>query len=136
MTLNCIPQDVLLALQAGGISDAEASAWEEHLLDCPDCLVRTRTIRNQDTLVAALNAGRGATLSTSESVVVQQLMQRLADRSQLESEVAEPSVAAEESTLHSQAKSVTDAPETRGLPAASLLSAGTQLGPYRIHEKL
>jgi formylglycine-generating enzyme required for sulfatase activity len=78
----CIPDDRLRALMLGELSEDDAGPLEEHLLQCADCVQRTRSLRSADTLVAALQVAGAEELSAAQSSVVEQLVERLCDRSQ------------------------------------------------------
>src|SRR5439155_10738967 len=82
-TTACIPDDRLILLLLGELSDDDAAPLESHLLDCPACVARTRSLRPADTLVAALRDARASELPAEQSSSVQRLVERLFDRSQL-----------------------------------------------------
>src|SRR5262245_29274047 len=79
----CIPDDRLKQLLVGGLSDQEAQPLEQHLLACPVCVARTRSLRSGDTLVLALQKAGGRSPCTDEPSVVGELVERLSDRSHL-----------------------------------------------------
>ncbi len=80
---TCIPDERLRPLLLGELSDEDAAPLESHLLECPQCVARTRTLRSSDTLVAALQNAGSPDLSAAASNSINQLVQRLSDRSQL-----------------------------------------------------
>ena len=79
---SCISDDHLRGLLLGELSDEDAAPLETHLLECPQCVARTRSLRSADTLVIALQRARNAELPAAQSNSIDRLVQRLSDRSQ------------------------------------------------------
>ena len=79
---SCIPDDRLRELLLGELTEQESQPLEQHLLACPSCVARTRSLRSADTLVSAL-AGGLADADDSPSADIDRVMQQLTDRSHL-----------------------------------------------------
>src|SRR5262245_49768088 len=80
MKTSCISDDQLRLLLVGELSDQDAQPLEQHLLDCPSCVARTRSLKSADTLVSALQHAGGSQAAGCESAVVDELVQKLSDR--------------------------------------------------------
>jgi len=80
---GCISDDRLKLLLVGELSDQEAQPLEQHLLECPSCVTRTRSLQSADTLVSALQHAGGGQPVGAQSAVIDQLVQKLSDRSHL-----------------------------------------------------
>ncbi len=80
---SCISDDHLRGLLLGELSDDDATPLENHLLECPACVARTRKLQSADTFVAALQHARKWELPAAQSSSIEMLVQRLSDRSQL-----------------------------------------------------
>ncbi len=136
---NCIPEEALQRLHSGDISDDAAAEWEAHLLSCPDCLQRIRMVNATDPLSSALGEVRQLPNAPADPPIVDELMQRLSDRQEMEalSQTA-VSMAAEYATqrLDSDAIRASSASHVAAIVTSARLPAGTQLGPYRIIAKL
>lgn len=83
MTVSeCISDEALKLLMVGKLSDAEAAPLDEHLLSCPSCVVRTRSLATADTLVSALQGAGVSEPSPDHSTTISKLVVHLRDRSQ------------------------------------------------------
>ncbi len=56
--LICPDNETLQRLLLGRLPDAERAAWEEHLLDCPNCAATAETLNVGDSLTEAIARGR------------------------------------------------------------------------------
>lgn len=134
---ECIPDDVLQSLTVGDLSEEKAASWEEHLLQCPDCLARTRSIGKADTLVDALRASRHLQESADEISAVEALEQRIVETSREDVMSSAPTAASEvdQPTFLSSPSPVTAAP-TVHITGTAAIVPGNLFGPYRILKKL
>ncbi|MBX3450957.1 MAG: SUMF1/EgtB/PvdO family nonheme iron enzyme [Planctomycetaceae bacterium] len=134
---ECIPDDVLQSLTVGDLSEEKAAFWEEHLLDCPECLARTRSVCKADTLVDALRASRHLQESADEAAAVEALKQRLVEASREDVMSSAPTAASEvdQPTFLSSPSPVTAAPTVQITGTAAIVP-GNLFGPYRILKKL
>jgi anti-sigma factor RsiW len=55
---DCISEDQLRALVLGEVSEQDAGPLEEHLLECPQCVARTRALRSGDRQAKRAHLGR------------------------------------------------------------------------------
>ena len=83
MASRCLSDDVLHSLLIGTMSDDDVAVCESHLTECPDCLVRTRSLKTSDTLDNLLAQARDVEWSSEEEAEIERLKSHVADRSQL-----------------------------------------------------
>ena len=80
---DCLSDAVLQSLLIGGMTDAQAAPYEEHLAQCPECAERTRHLKTSDTLVALVAEAGRIECPAEEKEAARQLIERLSDRSKL-----------------------------------------------------
>lgn len=79
----CISDEALELLLLGKLPEADAEPLDEHLLHCPTCVARTRSLAGADTLVAELQpVGQADGMTPADAAAVSRLVARISDRSQ------------------------------------------------------
>jgi serine/threonine protein kinase/WD40 repeat protein/formylglycine-generating enzyme required for sulfatase activity len=80
---RCLSDDSLHSLLVGTMSDDDVAVCESHLAECPNCLVRTRSLKTSDTLDNLLSQMKDVEWSREEEAEIERLKPHIADRSQL-----------------------------------------------------
>ncbi|MBI1348673.1 SUMF1/EgtB/PvdO family nonheme iron enzyme [bacterium] len=136
---NCIPDPILPALLEGLLSDEESLLWEEHLLQCPQCLERTRNLTTSQTVAGQSHDSVPPAREIVDEPIspsLEALMQRLSDRSRF-GPIADAGFS-DTPTVRPESEAPTDIPPPRTISNHPPVETniGELFGPYRILAKL